>query len=185
MNTTSNAIVTKDKVFSFCDQIAARGERPTTTKLHTCFGFAGSKETINRYRKMWQELFGREHYTAPPEIPPKLRAFFEENVATGWALAFEDISAQYKHRIENIENERDELAAKLSTIDELEQKNDRNLMRIGALEHENAKLLEEITVLRKTLTTSKAQSEDQSFRPKFVKEKPQIDDQHAGNTASQ
>ncbi|PWL32738.1 MAG: hypothetical protein DCO97_21060 [Marivita sp. XM-24bin2] len=189
MNTTSNTahppIVTKEKIFSFCDQIAARGERPTTTKLHQCLGFNGSKETINRYRKMWEELFGREHYTAPPEIPQKLRAFFEESVASAWALAFEDISAQYNHRIEHIENERDELSAKLSVIDELEQKNDRALMRIGALEHENAKLLEEIAALRKNLTTSKAQPEDQSFRPKFVKATQHNVEKSAENTASQ
>lgn len=184
-NTGHQPIVTEDKIFSLCDQIAARGERPTTTKLHQCLGFRGSKETINRHRKTWEELFGREHYTAPPEVPQKLQAFLEETVKTGWALAFEDISAQYKHRIEQIQNERDELSAKLSIIDELEQKKDRALMRIGALEHENAQLFEEITALRKNLTAVEAQAEDQSFRPKFEKATPHTDEKSAGNTASQ
>lgn len=184
-NEKSQPIVTKDKIFSLCDQIAARGERPTTTKLHNSLGFRGSKETINRYRKNWEEISGREHYSAPPEIPQKLRAFFEESIASSWALAFEDISAQYNHRIEQIENEREELAAKLSTIDELEQKNDNHLMQIGALRHENSKLLEENTALREELAAVKARPEDQSLRPNFATATPHIDDMPSGNTASQ
>ena len=169
------SIVTKEQVFTFCDEIHSGGETPTITLLYPRFNNRGGYSTISKYLKEWKEA----HKEAQrPPLPEELPADLTKPVEHALRQVMAKIDHRANERIAEIEKAsesdvkavNDELAVATSEIARLEEVETENKATIEKLskELEASKLTvagnrETIVQLENRLKEEKAQFEKEKL----------------------